>query len=188
MPRPPLQGDGAAGMAARKHQPGGAKAGKTTSSPISRKSSRACAVPRGSTPFSASARKVIQEVSAFDRVMIYRFLDDGCGEVVAEHTSSDYHVKIPRAALSRLRHSQPVGRALPEQQVARAGRRRSVDGQPGAAAAAGRANCSIKAIACCAEPVPGAFVLSSQHGRPRDDDPVHRLRRQTVGAHRMSSP
>jgi light-regulated signal transduction histidine kinase (bacteriophytochrome) len=37
--------------------------------------------------------KVIQEVSAFDRVMIYRFLADGCGEVVAEHTSHDYQQK-----------------------------------------------------------------------------------------------
>jgi diguanylate cyclase (GGDEF)-like protein len=37
--------------------------------------------------------QVIQEVSAFDRVMIYRFLADGCGEVVAEHTSEDYEEK-----------------------------------------------------------------------------------------------
>jgi diguanylate cyclase (GGDEF)-like protein len=37
--------------------------------------------------------KVIQEVSAFDRVMIYRFLADGCGEVVAEHTARDYQTK-----------------------------------------------------------------------------------------------
>jgi diguanylate cyclase (GGDEF)-like protein len=37
--------------------------------------------------------KVIQEVSAFDRVMIYRFMADGCGEVVAEHTSKDYQQK-----------------------------------------------------------------------------------------------
>jgi diguanylate cyclase (GGDEF)-like protein len=34
--------------------------------------------------------KVIQEVSAFDRVMIYRFLPDGCGEVVAERTGPGY--------------------------------------------------------------------------------------------------
>lgn len=31
--------------------------------------------------------KVVQQFSGFDRVMIYRFLPDGCGEVVAEHTS-----------------------------------------------------------------------------------------------------
>jgi diguanylate cyclase (GGDEF)-like protein len=37
--------------------------------------------------------KVIQEVCAFDRVMIYRFLADGCGEVVAEHTSNGYQHK-----------------------------------------------------------------------------------------------
>jgi diguanylate cyclase (GGDEF)-like protein len=37
--------------------------------------------------------KVIQEVSAFDRVMIYRFLPDGCGEVVAEHTAPGYQHK-----------------------------------------------------------------------------------------------
>ena len=34
--------------------------------------------------------KVVQEFSGFDRVMIYRFLPDGCGEVVAEHTSLAY--------------------------------------------------------------------------------------------------
>lgn len=34
--------------------------------------------------------RVIQDFSAFDRVMIYRFLDDGAGEVIAEHTSKDY--------------------------------------------------------------------------------------------------
>jgi diguanylate cyclase (GGDEF)-like protein len=37
--------------------------------------------------------KVIQEVSAFDRAMIYRFLPDGCGEVVAEHTTPGYQQK-----------------------------------------------------------------------------------------------
>jgi diguanylate cyclase (GGDEF)-like protein len=37
--------------------------------------------------------KVIQEISAFDRVMIYRFLDDGCGEIVAEHTAQGYQQK-----------------------------------------------------------------------------------------------
>ena len=37
--------------------------------------------------------KVIQEISAFDRVMIYRFMPDGCGEVVAEHTSANYQQK-----------------------------------------------------------------------------------------------
>jgi len=37
--------------------------------------------------------KVIQEVSAFDRVMIYRFLPDGCGEIVAEHTAPGYEQK-----------------------------------------------------------------------------------------------
>ena len=31
--------------------------------------------------------QAIQEVSAFDRVMIYRFLADGAGEIMAEHTS-----------------------------------------------------------------------------------------------------
>lgn len=38
--------------------------------------------------------KVVQEVSAFDRVMLYRFMADGCGEVVAEHTSSEYEQKF----------------------------------------------------------------------------------------------
>lgn len=37
--------------------------------------------------------KVVQEISGFDRVMIYRFLPDGCGEIVAEHTSADYQQK-----------------------------------------------------------------------------------------------
>jgi len=48
----------------------------------------------GLDAFFRECAKVIQEVSAFDRVMIYRFLDDGCGEVVAEHTSSDYTQKF----------------------------------------------------------------------------------------------
>ena len=37
--------------------------------------------------------KVIQEVSAYDRVMIYRFMPDGCGEIVAEHTAKGYRQK-----------------------------------------------------------------------------------------------
>jgi diguanylate cyclase (GGDEF)-like protein len=37
--------------------------------------------------------QVVQEFSAFDRVMIYRFLADGCGEVVAECTSKDCQPK-----------------------------------------------------------------------------------------------
>jgi diguanylate cyclase (GGDEF)-like protein len=47
----------------------------------------------GLDAFFGECVKVIQEVSAFDRVMIYRFLPDGCGEVVAEHTSKDYQTK-----------------------------------------------------------------------------------------------
>ena len=31
--------------------------------------------------------RVVQEFSGYDRVMLYRFLPDGCGEVVAEHTA-----------------------------------------------------------------------------------------------------
>jgi diguanylate cyclase (GGDEF)-like protein len=37
--------------------------------------------------------KVIQEFSGFDRVMLYRFLADGAGEVVAEHTAAAYDTK-----------------------------------------------------------------------------------------------
>jgi len=48
----------------------------------------------GLDAFFRECAKVIQEVSAFDRVMIYRFLDDGCGEVVAEHTGADYQQKF----------------------------------------------------------------------------------------------
>lgn len=47
----------------------------------------------GLEAFFGQCVKVVQEVSAFDRVMIYRFLPDGCGEVVAEHTSGDYEQK-----------------------------------------------------------------------------------------------
>lgn len=38
--------------------------------------------------------KVVQEFSGFDRVMIYRFLPDGCGEVVAEHTAPAYPTRF----------------------------------------------------------------------------------------------
>jgi diguanylate cyclase (GGDEF)-like protein len=48
---------------------------------------------QGLEAFFGQCVKVIQEVSAFDRVMIYRFLPDGCGEVVAEHTSEAYAQK-----------------------------------------------------------------------------------------------
>lgn len=48
---------------------------------------------QGLEAFFGQCVKVIQEVSAFDRVMIYRFLPDGCGEVVAEHTSEAYEQK-----------------------------------------------------------------------------------------------
>lgn len=37
--------------------------------------------------------KVVREVSGFDRVMIYRFLPDGSGEIVAEHTAKRYRKK-----------------------------------------------------------------------------------------------
>ncbi|MGX4642724.1 EAL domain-containing protein [Massilia sp. SYSU DXS3249] len=47
----------------------------------------------GAEAFLRECVKVVQEVSRFDRVMIYRFLPDGCGEVVAEHTSRDYQQK-----------------------------------------------------------------------------------------------
>jgi diguanylate cyclase (GGDEF)-like protein len=38
--------------------------------------------------------KFVQEFSGFDRVMIYRFLPDGCGEVVAEHTAPAYRPRF----------------------------------------------------------------------------------------------
>jgi diguanylate cyclase (GGDEF)-like protein len=44
----------------------------------------------GLDAFFAECVKVIQEISGFDRVMIYRFLSDGCGEIVAEHTANGY--------------------------------------------------------------------------------------------------
>ncbi|MFC5513495.1 EAL domain-containing protein [Massilia jejuensis] len=47
----------------------------------------------GLDAFFRECARVIQEVSDFDRVMIYRFLDDGSGEVVAEHTSAQYQQK-----------------------------------------------------------------------------------------------
>jgi len=47
----------------------------------------------GLEPFLQKCVQVMQEVSAFDRVMLYRFLPDGCGEVVAEHTSNQYQKK-----------------------------------------------------------------------------------------------
>lgn len=47
----------------------------------------------GLEAFFGECVKVVQEISDFDRVMIYRFLDDGCGEVVAEHTAEPYRQK-----------------------------------------------------------------------------------------------
>lgn len=44
----------------------------------------------GLDAFFTESVRVIQEFSGFDRVMIYRFLDDGAGDVVAEHTSNEY--------------------------------------------------------------------------------------------------
>ena len=44
----------------------------------------------GLDAFFRACVEVVQEVSAFDRVMIYRFMPDGCGEVVAEHTAQGY--------------------------------------------------------------------------------------------------
>ncbi|QOY95134.1 EAL domain-containing protein [Massilia sp. UMI-21] len=44
----------------------------------------------GLDTFFAECVQVIQEMSGFDRVMMYRFLPDGCGEVVAERTANGY--------------------------------------------------------------------------------------------------
>ncbi|MES2264444.1 MAG: EAL domain-containing protein [Pseudomonadota bacterium] len=38
--------------------------------------------------------QVVQAFTAFDRVMIYRFLPDGCGEIVSERTSKDCQPKF----------------------------------------------------------------------------------------------
>ena len=43
--------------------------------------------------FFSECAQTLQEFSGFDRVMMYRFLPDGCGEIVAEHTSMDYEQK-----------------------------------------------------------------------------------------------
>lgn len=47
----------------------------------------------GLEAFFCECVQVMQEISGFDRVMIYRFLSDGCGEVVAEHTAPGYQQK-----------------------------------------------------------------------------------------------
>ena len=47
----------------------------------------------GLSDFLDETTQAIQQFSAFDRVMIYRFLPDGCGEVVAEHTSAGYQAR-----------------------------------------------------------------------------------------------
>jgi diguanylate cyclase (GGDEF)-like protein len=47
----------------------------------------------GLDSFFGDCVQVMQEISRFDRVMIYRFLPDGCGEVVAEHTAGAYAPK-----------------------------------------------------------------------------------------------
>lgn len=43
--------------------------------------------------FFGESVRVIQQLSAFDRVMLYRFLPDGAGEIVAEHTDTRYQRK-----------------------------------------------------------------------------------------------
>lgn len=47
----------------------------------------------GLDSFFHECTEVIQDFSGFDRVMIYRFLEDGSGQVVAEHTSANYQRK-----------------------------------------------------------------------------------------------
>jgi diguanylate cyclase (GGDEF)-like protein len=44
--------------------------------------------------FLEDCTKVVQEFADFDRVMIYRFMADGCGEVVAEHTGAAFRAKF----------------------------------------------------------------------------------------------
>ncbi len=45
------------------------------------------------TSFCQECVESVQRLSQFDRVMIYRFLSDGCGEVIAEHTASGYETQ-----------------------------------------------------------------------------------------------
>ncbi|MFT5533427.1 MAG: diguanylate cyclase (GGDEF)-like protein [Burkholderiaceae bacterium] len=42
------------------------------------------------TAFCQACAESVQQLSHFDRVMIYRFLPDGCGEVIAEQTADGY--------------------------------------------------------------------------------------------------
>ncbi len=45
-------------------------------------------------PFVADCVQVMQELSGYDRVMIYRFMPEGDGEVVAEHTGNGVDAKF----------------------------------------------------------------------------------------------
>lgn len=45
-------------------------------------------------PFLDECTQIVQGFTGFDRVMIYRFLPDGCGEVVAEHTAQEFQPKF----------------------------------------------------------------------------------------------
>jgi diguanylate cyclase (GGDEF)-like protein len=44
--------------------------------------------------FFENCAQTVQNFTDFDRVMIYRFLPDGCGEIVAEHTAKGYLPKF----------------------------------------------------------------------------------------------
>lgn len=93
--------------------------------------------------------KVVQEVSGFDRVMIYRFLPDGSGEIVAEHTTKRYRKKylglrFPASDIP----SQARALYLVNKLRVLADVEASVDALVPPCCRAG--NCSIKASACCA--------------------------------------
>ena len=68
--------------------------------------------------------QIVQDFTGFDRVMIYRFLPDGSGEVVAEHSASPIPPKFIGLRFPAQRYPGPGARAVPDQPAARAGRRR----------------------------------------------------------------
>src|SRR5450830_266640 len=112
-------------------------------------------------PFFDECLQVIQEFCQFDRVMIYRFLHDGAGEVIAERTGPALPTCYVGTALSRLGHSRPGARPLPQQPSAGAGRHRSIHRQAAAARFARWQRARSQPLAT-ARPVACPPVLSAQ--------------------------
>ncbi len=137
------------------------------------------------TAIAATGAKLARTMLGYDRVMVYQFLHNGAGRVIAE-AQAERSAELHGPAFSRRRHPLPGAAALSAQSdPGDLGRKLHA----GAGAAPGRRQrrADRHVVRGAAQRLADPLRISAEHGRRGDDVDVDRRQRRVVGPDRLPS-